>query len=119
MEQDRDFDQEMEDFGFDSNFMLNDDDFDDDVCCWQIGYKYGNYCHCKAMQEVYKIQNHWFWGKWYQLKFKLRILYVDAVDCLRLFFHKRQCHNCKATFRLIQWEKNDRCPNCGKYDLPF
>lgn len=119
MKQNRYTDEEPEDFALDFDYEEEDDFLNDDVCCWDPRYKHGSYCHCKAYQEAYEREQHWFWGNWDLLKFNLRILYVDISDYVQLFLRKRECHKCKKTYRIIRWGKDDKCPNCGTVDLPF
>lgn len=113
MKQDRYPEKEEEDFGFD--FEEEDEFLDDHLCCWDIRYKYGSYCHCKAAQEAHERELHWFYGRWDLFIHRLNNLIYDIKFRLR----KRKCYSCKKSFRQWSWMKEDRCPNCGDWDLPF
>lgn len=98
-----------------------DEDFDDDVCCWDIRYKCPEgYCHCKAYAYEEVRQARWGWilrpiknikaipfrvSNWWW-KFKRNNFPISI-----------ECDNCSHKYWFVGNEP--KCPQCGNYNLPF
>lgn len=110
-------DDDFAHYGYEDDY----DDFDDDVCCWDIRYRGPkDYCHCKAYQEAQDREEKWGW----------LLRPIDAVKSIpfRLstwwWRFKRnnlprsvECDNCDHKYWFVVNEP--KCPKCGNYNLPF
>lgn len=105
---------EFKDDDFYDHFNEDDNEWEDDRCCYQFGGP--KECHCARITEEEARRNHWLyglsyrlWSRWFLIKDKCRHLRG------KYFPSKLVCDSCKYKFDV----EHDNCPKCGESHLPF
>lgn len=110
-------DEDLAHYGYEDE----DDDFDDDVCCWDIRYKGpSGYCHCKSYADEEARLARWGW----MLRPIESIKAIPFRASTWWWKFKRsnlprsvECDNCNHKHWFVGNEP--KCPHCGSYNLSF